>query len=66
MTTKPYFEKPEGDGSNDEEVAAEEWRKHGLREDSEVRGEDHDICKTLAITHSPNTPVTTPPNPSSI
>ena len=37
MTTKPYYENPEGDGSNDEEVAAEEWRKYSLREDSEVK-----------------------------
>ena len=36
MITKPYFEVPEGDGSNDEEVAAAQWLKYGLREDSEV------------------------------
>ena len=37
VTTKPYFEKPEGDGSNDEEVAVNEWHKYTLREDSEVK-----------------------------
>ena len=34
---KPYVEKGEGDGSNCLEVAAEEWKKSYLREDSEVR-----------------------------
>jgi hypothetical protein len=37
VTKKPYTEKPEGDGSNDDAVAAETWTKEGLREDSEVK-----------------------------
>jgi hypothetical protein len=37
VTRKPYTEKPEGDGSNDAAVAAEEWAKHSLREDSYVK-----------------------------
>ena len=37
VTTKPYVVKAEGDGSNDEAVAAEAWEKAGLREDSEVK-----------------------------
>jgi hypothetical protein len=34
---KPYTEKVEGDGSEEERVSAEAWRVHGLREDSAVR-----------------------------
>ena len=36
VSKKPYTEKPEGDGRNDEEVAALAWERHRLREDSEV------------------------------
>jgi len=34
---KPYTENPEGDGTNDEEVADEAWEKHTQRHDSVVR-----------------------------
>lgn len=34
---KPYTEKTEGDGNNDLEVAANEWDKHALRENSIIK-----------------------------
>ena len=34
MTVKPYTERPEGNGSNDEDIAIETWNKHLLRENS--------------------------------
>lgn len=36
MLAKPYVERPEGDGSDDAELAADSWRKDQLRNDSIV------------------------------
>ena len=34
MTSKPYTERPEGNGTNDGDIAIETWSKHLLRENS--------------------------------
>ena len=36
VTTKPYTEQPEGDGSNDAQISEEAWSKHRLRHDSVI------------------------------
>ncbi len=36
VQSKPYTERPEGDGTNDDAIAAEAWNKHLLRENSVI------------------------------
>lgn len=46
VTKKPYVEKPEGDGSNDDALFEDSWNKHLLRENSLIQDAVGGMIKT--------------------